>query len=64
MNCLHCELTRAKLKAAVLVNVGWPLEKIAQHLSEAYGERYYVEGGAILRASKLPPYQPHIIRGT
>lgn len=63
MNCLRCELTRARLKAAALALVGWPLDRIAGYLSLAYGERYYVEGGALYRASKLPPYEPHLIRG-
>ena len=67
MNCLRCELTRARLKAAALVIVGWPLERIAEHLSECYGERYYVGYGdgkqpvLIVRASKMPPYEPHLI---
>ena len=44
-------------KAAALALVGWPLDRIAGHLSVCYGERYYVEGGKLYRASKLPPYQ-------
>lgn len=63
MNCLPCELARARIKAGALALVGWPLDRIAAHLSAAYGERYYVEGGALYRASKLPPYEPHLIRG-
>ncbi len=62
MDCLKCELTRAKLKTAGLLIVGWPLSRIAEHLSDCYGERYYVEGDKLYRASKLPPYQPHLIR--
>lgn len=62
MNCLRCELTRARLKAAALALVGWPLDRIAGHLSSCYGETYYVEGDRLYRASKLPPYEPHLIR--
>lgn len=64
MNCLRCELQRARLKAAALALVGWPLDRIAGHLSSCYGERYYVEGGTLYRASKLPPFAPHVIRST
>jgi len=62
LSCLACELTRARLKAAALALVGWPLSRIAEHLSDCYGERYYVEGDKLYRASKLPPYEPHLIR--
>lgn len=67
LSCLACELTRARLKAAALALVGWPLERIAEHLSNAYGENYYVGYGdekkavLILRASKLAPFEPHFI---
>ena len=63
MNCLKCELARARIKAGALALVGWPLDRIAAHLSAVYGERYFVEGGALYRVSKLPPYEPHLIRG-
>jgi len=62
VNCLRCELARARLKAAALALVGWHLDRIAGHLSLAYGERYYVECGKLYRASKLPPYEPHLIK--
>lgn len=62
MNCIKCELTRARIKAAGLRIVGWPLSRIAEHLSTCYGERYYVEDGVLYRASKLPPYEPYIIK--
>lgn len=51
LSCLACELTRARLKAAALALVGWPLDRIAGHLSVCYGERYYVEGGKLYRES-------------
>lgn len=61
MDCLSCELTRARLKAAALVALGLSLDDIASHLSKAYGEVYYTAGGGVLRRSKLPPYAPHVI---
>lgn len=63
MNCIKCELTRARMKATALLIVGLSLEAVAARLTATYGERYYVEGGALYRVSKLPPYQPHLIWG-
>lgn len=60
MNCLQCELTRARIRAKVLSYTHTPQE-IADKLSELYGERYYVQDGAVWRASKLPPFTPHHI---
>lgn len=62
MNCIPCELKRAKLKTAALLIVGWKPERIALHLSECYGERYYIKQARLYRASKLPPYKPHLIK--
>lgn len=62
MNCLRCELIRARLKASAMALVGLSLETIAGRLSECYGVRYYVEGCDLYRASLLPPYQPHLIK--
>ncbi len=59
----HCCQVRHVVCTAALALVGWPADRIAAHLSACYGERYYVEGGKLYRASKLPPYQPHLIRG-
>ncbi len=61
MDCLQCELTRARAKAVTWAILRISRQQIADRLSEAYGERYYVEDGVVLRASKLPPYQPHRI---
>ncbi len=67
MNCIKCELIRARLKASALALVGWSLERIAEHLSGCYGEAYsvgYGDGGRpvlIVRESKLPPFEPYII---
>lgn len=62
MNCIKCELTRAHFIAAGLAIVGKSNEEIAAALCVRFGEYYYVESGIIYRASKLPPYKPHLIR--
>lgn len=70
LNCLSCELIRAKAKAMALSALGRSPAEIAKALSEQYGENYYVgieADGAkwakgIYRASKLPPYTPHLIK--
>lgn len=70
INCLRCELARAKAKALALSLLGWEPNAIAAKLSDDYGERYYIEfksGGvgwtrSLYRASKLPPHTPHLIR--
>lgn len=62
MNCLRCELIRARLKASAMALVGLSLEAIAGRLSECYGVRYYVEGCNLYRVSLLPPYEPHLIK--
>jgi hypothetical protein len=41
---------------------GYSGPKVAKFLSEQEGERYYFENGRIWRASKLPPYEPHLIK--
>lgn len=37
-------------------------QEAAAFLSKQEGENYYVELGKIYRASKLPPYTPHLIK--
>lgn len=59
MNCLACELRRARLYAMARAIVGTPTDRVAAALSAKYGERYYVQGAHIMRASKIAPYQPH-----
>lgn len=64
MNCLKCELRRARIKARLLYSVGWTLEAIAAKLSKDYGELYYVrvyhretsDLWGIQRLNKLPPF--------
>lgn len=61
MNCLSCELARAKLKVIALLLIGWNREAIAMHLSLCYGEHYFVVNNVVYRASKFPPHSPHLI---
>lgn len=61
MNCLKCELIRAKARALFWFSLGKPALEVARLLSEAYGERYFVDYEKLYRASKLPPYTPHLI---
>ncbi len=61
MNCIACELIRAKLKANLLNSIGWTTQAIAEHLTSCYGENYYVDKGIIYRANKLHPYKAFIV---
>lgn len=60
-DCLTCELTNAQKRTVRFLNMGWTLEAVAAHLSDVYAESYYIEGNAMYRKSKLPPYAPHLI---
>ncbi len=70
LNCLSCELIRAKAKATALLALKWTPQEIAAKLSADYGESYYVGIEAngdrwckgVFRASKLSPYTPHLIK--
>jgi len=70
INCLRCELIRAKAKATALLALNRTPQEIAAKLSADYGENYYVGIEAngerwckgIYRASKLSPYTPHLIK--
>lgn len=72
MDCIECELRRARLRAACLSFVGMALEIIADDLSKRYGESYYVTYSAdgairreiLYRASKIAPYEPYEITRT
>ena len=70
MNCVTCEILRARLKVHLGLYVGMSLKQIAEGLSEDYGEHYYVGYGdmqepiAIFRANKLPPHEPYVIYET
>lgn len=69
MNCLRCELARAKVKALALYSVGISCDRIAERLSASYGENYYARAKhgptsdvwTVERLNKLPPYEPFII---
>lgn len=50
MNCLKCEVYRAKLLAAFMWAAGKKPDAIADALTESLGARYYVDSGAIWRA--------------
>jgi len=69
MNCLSCELKRAKVKSIFLYSVGWSCDRIAQKLSEDYGESYYahltfetkVDVWKIMRLSKQAPFEAFLV---
>lgn len=61
MNCLACELLRAKVKARLMLSVGKSPYEIAEHLSKHYGERYFASFGVIYRKSKIAPFIPYKI---
>ena len=72
MDCIECELRRARLRACCMSFVGMSLEVVADDLSKRYGESYYVTYSAdgdirreiLYRASKIAPYTPHEITRT
>lgn len=63
MNCVSCEVGRARLKAARLLSSGKTVYEAAAELSKQYGERYYVEDAVLYRASKIGDFKPYIIFG-
>lgn len=72
MDCIECELRRARLRAGCMSFVGMSLEVIAEDLSKRYGAEYYVVYSAdgdikreiLRRASKIAPYEPYEITRT
>lgn len=52
MNCLKCELMRARLAASFAVLYGSSLEEVAAFLTERYGARYFVDRGKLFREAK------------
>lgn len=58
MDCLACELKRARCRAWALLLLRLSLERIASDLSRTYGARYYVEDSEVFRASTLHPFTP------
>lgn len=69
MNCVKCEIRRAKWRAAIMVGLGKGLHEVADHLTKTYGENYYVTKldnvsfltFTLWRANKLPAYVAHKI---
>lgn len=61
LDCLSCELTRAKLWANTLLVIGTSPHKVAEDLNKRYGPYYYIIGRELLRKSYLPPYAAHLI---
>lgn len=72
MDCLECEIRRAKLRAGCMTLVGMSLEVIAEDLSKRYGVEYYVTYSTdgvikreiLRRSSKIAPYEPYEITRT
>lgn len=61
MDCLRCELVRAKLKVPLLLLMGFDRELIAAHLTATYNAVYYVSCGNIWRKSNTPNSAPYLI---
>ena len=69
MNCLHCEIKRAKLRALFLFAVGNSLNEIAIDLSNKYGQFYFVrvthgkesDAYSLERVNSVPPHKPFLI---
>lgn len=58
MNCLRCELARAKLRAIVYHNLRWPAEELAADLTARYAGEYFVvrneHGAGVFRRNDNP----------
>lgn len=63
MQCVNCELRKARFLTAGLILDGWPLSRICQFLTNRFGENYYIENDNIYRASKIHPFVAHKITG-
>ena len=61
MNCLKCELTRAKILANAMLFSGKNSAYVVNYLCEKFGETYFIVNNAIYRASKISPYTDHKI---
>lgn len=65
MNCINCEIKRAKIITKIKLFMKKELDEIANGLSQEFGESYYVvkdsKGVRIERISKIPPYNPIVI---
>lgn len=63
MQCVKCELRKARFLATGLLSEGWSLSRICDFLGNRFGEKYYIENDEVYRANKLPPFNPHKITG-
>lgn len=63
MQCVKCELRKARFLTAGLLNEGWPLSRICEFLKNRFGENYYTEDNEIYRANKIHPFEAHKITG-
>ncbi len=58
MNCLRCELVRAKLRAVIYHNARWTAEELAADLTERYKGEYYAvrneHGAGVFRRNDNP----------
>jgi len=65
MNCITCELTRAKLHTSAKLFIGKTLEDIAAQLTELYGAEYYVlqygTAKELRRANTVPPHVSYLV---
>jgi len=62
MNCVKCEITRAKIKANVYEMLGLNSKDIAKRLTERYGTKYYAIETNVYRENTLPPFKPFFIK--
>ena len=61
MQCIRCEVLRAKIKAHVLDIFGWNSERIAKYLADHYEADYFLIANSIYRTATVPPYKPYLI---
>jgi hypothetical protein len=61
LNCIECELTRAKIKARLMWAIGSNPQQIADKLSHDYGSCYYVYDDRVYRVNTVPPHNDYLI---
>ena len=72
MQCVSCEIRRAKIAATALHLVGFTYEDITERLVRKYGNRYVVRNTAgasgfrmaIEREGSMYPFEPVVIHET
>ena len=62
IDCIGCELLRAKAKALAWHLAGRTPQHIAVLLTFEYTAEYYIEDGKLYRASTVAPYTPYLIK--